>query len=493
MRDGGVLLWLLLFLPLVGVAVCLVLKSPRKILLTTCGGIFAIGAVAAIAIAIVIIRGTPILAANDWLLLDALSAYHLLVMILTFALTTLFAVRYFGDELRVNHFPTSLARQFSSLWFGIVASIMTVLLSNNLGVMWVGIEATTLVASLLISLHGQPLALEASWKYILLGVVGGTFAFIGTLTVGISTYRLPVETSGCLMWTQLMACAKTLNPEALKIAFIFLLTGYGTKVGLAPMHSWLPDAHSQAPAPVSAIFSGFLLNLSLYCIMRYIPLVEVATNHARWSLRIMVAFGIISIMISAAFILVQHDVKRLLAYHSVEHMGIITMGLGIGGLGVLAGLFHTLNHSVCKTLSFFCAGRLGQLYGTHDMEQLSGVARVAPVWGIGLFASILALIGVAPFAIFMSEFQLVKAALDNRAMWALVFFLFGSSAIFVGALRHAMSMTWGDTAADKSYDKANIIDYVLVLFPLGLLLLLGLWIPEFLWNLIQNAALIVGK
>lgn len=488
--DSGLLLWLLLFLPLAGVGVCLLLRSSLAILWTTCIGVLATGATAFVAIGIVI-DGKPIRAANDWLLLDNLSAYHLLVMSLVFCLTTIFALRYFGHELHENNFSVGLARQFSTLWFGIIASIMAVLLSNNLGIMWVGIEATTLVASLLISLHGHHVALEASWKYIVLGVVGGTFAFIGTLTVGISTFRLPVETSGCLMWTQLMECAPQLNPEALKIAFIFLLLGYGTKVGLAPMHSWLPDAHSQAPAPVSAIFSGFLLNLSLYCVMRYIPLVEVSTKHSGWSLRIMVLFGIISILVSAAFVLAQRDVKRFLAYSSMEHMGIITMGIGIGGMGAFAAMFHTLNHSLCKSLAFFCTGRLGQLYGTHNIEGLSGIVRVAPVWGIGLFAAILALIGVAPFAIFMSELQFIKAALEQRSMWALVSFLFGSCVIFVGALRYAMSMAWGETAADKKLDRANWLDWLLVSGILALLLALGIWIPTWLWQLIRSAAAIV--
>jgi hydrogenase-4 component F len=218
--------------------------------------------------------------------------------------------------------------------------------------------------------------------------------------------------------------------------------------------------------------------------------VEVATNHSRYALSLLVLFGIISILVAAAFILAQHDVKRLLAYHSVEHLGIITLGLGIGGLGIFAGLFHTLTHSVCKTLSFFCAGRLGQMYHTHDMQELSGTLKVAPIWGVGLLASILALIGVAPFSIFMSELVLIKAALENHALWSLVFFLFGSSVVFVGALKHAIQMAWGES--QKSPERAGSLDYLLVLLPLGLLIILGLWLPDFLTQAIHTAALIVG-
>ncbi len=232
----------------------------------------------------------------------------------------------------------------------------------------------------------------------------------------------------------------------LKAGFLFLLVGYGTKAGLAPMHSWLPDAHSQAPSPVSALFSGFLLNSALYCILRYVSLVERATGHSGWSLRLLVVFGAVSIVVAAAFILFQHDLKRLLAYHSVEHMGIIALGMGLGGAGVLGALFHTLNHSLCKTVAFFSAGRLGQMYGTHDMDRIGGALRSAPVWGKGLLLSLLCLIGVAPFAIFMSELQIVSAAAAGGAWWTLGLFLFGVGVVFVGALKHAVSMSWGAPA-----------------------------------------------
>lgn len=487
---SALLLWALLILPILDAFICLFLQSRRSILIAALSGVFAIFGVATVAIGYVI-HGQTLTTAHGWLMLDALSAFHLLVMTLIFSLTTLYAARYFLEDS--ENFTRRVARQFSSLWFAMIASILTVLLSNNLGIMWVGIEATTLVASLLISLYGHPLALEASWKYILLGVVGGTFAFIGTLTVGIATHRLPLSTTGCLMWTELMRDAALLNPEAMKISFIFLVIGYGTKVGLAPMHSWLPDAHSQAPAPVSAIFSGFLLNLSLYCILRYIPLVEVATQYSRWSLTIMILFGIISVVVAAAFILFQHDLKRLLAYSSIEHLGIITLGIGIGGLGMLAALFHSLNHAICKTVSFFCAGRLDQIYGTHKIDELHGVSRLQPLWGTGLFTGLLVLIGVAPFSIFMSEFQFVKAALDHRFYFTLAFFIVGALAVFVGALPHAMNMAWGIPSQAPKYKKPTLLDYFLVLFPVSLLLFLGLWMPDFLWKLIQEAALLVGK
>jgi hydrogenase-4 component F len=277
----------------------------------------------------------------------------------------------------------------------------------------------------------------------------------------------------------------------LKAGFLCLLVGYGTKAGLAPMHNWLPDAHSQAPAPVSAIFSGFMLSAALYCILRYIPIVEATAGLAGWGLQLLVLFGIVSILVAAAFIVFQHDIKRLLAYSSVEHLGIIALGLGLGGFGTFAALFHTLNHSIAKSLAFFAAGRLGQTYGTHNITRMSGSLRSAPVWGAGLFGSLLILIGVAPFAIFMSEFQVLKAAVDRRATLSLILFLAGAGIIFVGVLRNGIAMAWGEPSPVSEPERAGKIEVLLVLAPLAVLLVLGLWMPEPLAHFLKQAASIL--
>jgi hydrogenase-4 component F len=279
----------------------------------------------------------------------------------------------------------------------------------------------------------------------------------------------------------------------IKAAFIFLLVGYGTKAGLAPMHSWLPDAHSQAPAPVSAIFSGFMLNAALYCIMRYLPIVESATGNTGWARNLMTGIGVFSIVVAAAFILFQRDLKRFLAYSSIEHLGIIALGLGLGGLGTFAALFHTLNHSLCKTLAFFSAGRLGQEFGTHDMEKMSGSLKVFPVWGMGIFGSILALIGIAPFALFMSEFQLLKAALETRSYWALFLFLSGAGVVFVGALGHAIPLAWGTPHQNREVQRSSLTEGLLVWVPLSLLLLMGVWMPDPLRNCLVEAANVISN
>jgi hydrogenase-4 component F len=411
---------------------------------------------------------------------------------LVFGASSVYAWGYFQGELADGALSLRSARRFGALWLGSAAAMTAVLLSNNLGLMWVGIEATTLLTAFLICVHVTPLSLEAMWKYLVVCSVGVAFAFVGTLLVAASAQRLGLDASEMLLWTRLRESAALLAPGPMKLAFLFLLVGYGTKAGFAPLHSWLPDAHSQAPAPVSALFSGFMLNTALYCLMRYLPLVEGATGGTGWGGGLLVLFGILSILLAAVFIVFQHDGKRLLAYHSVEHIGIIALGLGLGGIGTFAALWHTLNHAVCKALAFFSVGRLGQMYGTHDLGRMAGAMRRSPVWGIGFFGGVLALIGVAPFAIFMSEFQILRAAAAAHAFVALTLFLLGAGVVFVGALRHAMTSAWGEEVCEPKLQPGGVADAVLVFGALALLLLLGLWMPGPLRTALEQAALIVG-
>jgi hydrogenase-4 component F len=480
-----------LLLPFAGGAICLALRSPRRILATVCATVVA-SALVALSIVWRVFADGPEAAARGWFYVDALSAYHLCVMMMVFVASSIYAWCYFLKEAEAGRIKQRSLRQFAGLWCGALAAMTLVLISNNLGIMWVGIEATTLLTAFLICIPVRPASLEAMWKYLIICSIGVAFAFLGTLMVAASASGLHLNPSDTLLWTKLRQGATSLNPMLLKTGFLCLLVGYGTKAGLAPMHSWLPDAHSQAPAPVSAIFSGFMLNAALYCVMRYIPIVEATTGHIGWSLQLLAFFGLLSIIVAAAFIIFQHDIKRLLAYHSVEHIGIIALGFGLGGLGIFAALFHTLNHSICKTLSFFAAGRLGQTYGTHNMKKMSGSLRSAPVWGTGLFGSILVLIGVAPFAMFMSEFQILKAAVDGRAIFALILFLAGGSVVFVGALGHAIAMAWGDKSPTIEQESAGIVEMILAFAPLATLLVLGLWMPSPLLSILKQAASILG-
>jgi hydrogenase-4 component F len=489
--DSGWLIWTLLALPAAGAGICLLLGSTRTILRFVCAGVLATAALAFMAIASVI-RGIQVYAAAGWFCLDELSAYHLAILMIVYLLSSLFAVGYFKQDAARHHFTLRVARRFGALWFGALWSMILVLASNNLGILWVGIEATTLLTAFLICIPVSPTSLEAMWKYLIMCSVGVAFAFIGTLLVGAAASPAHLPPAETLLWTRLQACASLLDPRLLKAGFLFLMVGYGTKAGLAPMHNWLPDAHSQAPAPVSAVFSGILLNVALYCILRYVPILEAATGYSGWSREILILFGLVSILVASAFIIFQHNAKRMLAYHSVEHIGIITLGMGIGGLGTLAALFHMLNHSLTKTVAFFTAGRLGQLYGSNDMTRMGGALRTSWLWGGGLFVSMLALIGVAPFAIFMSEFQLLRASLGTGSILTAILFLGGTAVVFVGALRHITSVVWGNPVIETASGNSGVLDRSIVVIPLAALLILGLWMPSCLWQFIRRAAAIVG-
>lgn len=483
--KASVLIWALIALPMAGSVVCLISPTGRTVLQAIQVGILASVAVTVAAVIAVGQQG-PITTAYEWLRLDALSVFHLVVMMVVFALSSLYLPIYYRTGMSRRD-----ARRYGALWFGALAAMTLVLVSNNIGIIWVGIEATTLLTAFLICIHRTPQSVEATWKYLIICSVGVAFAFMGTLLAGAAANSLHLPALQALLWTHLYENAAHLDPVLIKIAFLFLLVGYGTKAGLAPMHSWLPDAHSQAPAPVSALFSGFMLNAALYCIMRYMPLVETATGRTGWGLGLLLLFGVISVLLSAAFILFQYDLKRLLAYCSVEHIGIIAVGLGLGGLGIVAALLHTLNHSLTKCLAFLAAGRLDQMYGTHDINKLGGAARTNPTWGRAMFASMLILIGVAPFAIFISEFLILYAAAQNRAYWTMGLLLLGLAIVFIGMLRHAITIAWGASDTEVEPEKTRLTEKLLVGCTLALLLLLGLWLPGPLWRMLNEAAAVI--
>jgi hydrogenase-4 component F len=230
----------------------------------------------------------------------------------------------------------------------------------------------------------------------------------------------------------------------------------------------------------------------MYCLMRYIPMVEGANRHSGWGMDLLKVFGLLSIMLAAAFMLFQNNLKRFLAYSSMEHIGIISLGLGLGHLGIVAALFHTLNHSLCKTLSFFAAGRLGQMTGSHRMDKMKGMLKLSPVWGTAIFISILALTGIAPFSLFISEFLILKAAVGSSSIFVPVVFILGISIIFVGALGHIIPIAWGSPDTTALPVRANCWELFLVIAPLAVLLLLGLYMPKTLFSALNSAANIIG-
>ncbi len=440
--------------------------------------------------------GSRLQAWGGWLMLDSLSAWHAVVMSIVFILSSLYAVSYFGDEIERSEISKDASRRLAALWLGAQAAMHLVLVSNNLGVMWVGIESTTLLTAFLICIHGSATSLEAMWKYLLMCSVGVALAFMGTLLLAASTHGTGILGTQALLWTQLQENAGRLHPQLVKIAFLFLVVGYGTKAGLAPMHNWLPDAHSQAPSPVSAVFSGFLLNAALYGILRVLPVAESLPGHAGWAREILVVLGILGILVAAVFMVSQRDVKRLLAYSSVEHMGIMTLGAGLGGMGTAVAMFHMLSNSLGKTAGFFSAGTLGRAIGSHDMREMRRVTEISPLWGGALAATLLALVGTAPFSLFLSEYLMLQAAVSSGHPVVAILFLAGLVLAFVGTLRHVIHLVWEprprNEAAPPSHRPARAWESALVLAPLGALLVLGVFVPGGMWQVFHAAARIIG-
>jgi hydrogenase-4 component F len=480
----------MLLVAMVGALTCLALRQPRQVLRTIVG-VSAVEMVLAANLWATVLGSGAVTAAGQWFYIDAFSSFHLVVLSLVFLLSSAFAGVYFNNGHSDQAFTLPIARRFGALWLGSLTAMMLVLMSNNLGIMWVGMEATTLLSAFLISLYPSRLSLEAMWKYLIICSIGIAFAFMGTVLAAASIQSPTGAPVDALFWTNLASAETQLDPTLMKFAFIFILVGYGTKTGLAPIHSWLPDAHSQAPTPVSAMFSGFLLNTALYCIMRFVPPVQHALG-GNFASGLLIFFGTLSILVAAGFIVFQQDAKRLLAYHSVEHLGIITLGFGLGPLGAFAALFHTLNHSVCKSLAFFAVGRLGQEFGSHEMHKLSGALRADRLWGVALLGSVLALIGAAPFSVFMSEYQLLRAGARAGAWIVLALFLAASSVVFVSALRHLIDMAFGAPKAAVSPAGGGTAAVAIVVSAMGLLLLLGLWMPLWFSGAIGSAAAVLS-
>ncbi|MBN2370255.1 MAG: hydrogenase 4 subunit F [Vicinamibacteria bacterium] len=487
MHDST-LVFAALILPALGAAAVPLLRRARGVLAVTCL-VTLVDVLLAAVVSVSVLRKGPVAAAAGWLRVDALSATHLLLLSLVGGLSSLFAFVYFDDELQQGRLTLRQSRLFGSLWCGAFFAITLLLASNNLGVMWVGMEATTLFTAFLISVHISRESLEAMWKYVLICSVAIAFAFMGTLITAAAAPRTGAPSA--LFWTSLLADAARLDPRLMRAAFVFLLVGYGTKAGLAPMHNWLPDAHSQAPAPVSALFSGFMLNSALYCILRYLPVVESATGGEGGERGLLLALGLVSLLIGAGFILFQHDAKRLLAYCSVEHIGLICVGVGLGGAGTVAALVHALNHSLAKSLAFFSAGRLGQAFGGHDIARMSGAFRASHAWGAGLLFSLIALSGAAPFAAFLSELMILKAAFDARRGVLFATLLFGLGLAFLGLLRHAIRIAWARSDATPRRLPDRAIERLIVGATLCLLLVLGLGWPENLARAAVSAARII--
>jgi hydrogenase-4 component F len=367
--------------------------------------------------------------------------------------------------------------------------MLLALLTNNMGLLWVALEAATLSTVLLVSLYRTPASIEAAWKYFILCGVGIAQALFGTILLYFAAEKLlgGVGTTA-LLWTHLNEVKSQLEPTVLALAFVFLLVGYGTKVGLAPLHNWLPDAHAEGPTPISAVLSGLLLNVALYAVVRCKVLVDGATQGPLAG-RLMMGFGLLSVVLAAFFLWRQRDIKRLFGYSSIEHMGIVTFAFGMGGpVANFAALLHMTVHSLTKSAIFFAVGHAAQKAGTQVMDEIRGLIVLSPTVGWGLMIGTLAILGMPPFGVFASEFLILTTAMRDHP-WATPILLLALGIAFAAIFLRVQAMVFGDTKGTPLPHSPALVP---VFAHFALVLLLGLYIPPALASWYRLAAALIG-
>jgi hydrogenase-4 component F len=421
-------------------------------------------------------------------LFDLNSLGIILLVLISFIglMATIYSVGYMRQELKNEVIGFGRFRQYYVLLnLFLVAMIVAVSASNPI-LTWVSIEATTLSTAFLISFYNKPDSMEAAWKYLIINSVGLLLAFFGTLLFLSATTAL--GTNGLISWNDLLANASLLNPLVAKIAFVFVLIGFGTKMGLVPMHTWLPDAHSKAPVPISSLLSGVLLNIALMAILRFETITTAATG-SNFAQNLLIYFGLFSIVLSSLLIFLQTNYKRLLAYSTIEHMGIVAMGIGFGGIGVFAAILHLIYHSLAKPLLFLASGNIFLKYKTTKIEDVKGILSTLPVTGILFFVGILAITGIPPFGIFMTEFSIFSIGVESH-LPIVIIALCALAIAFAGFLKHTSSMLFGKKpeAIEKGEPSQwSVLPIVIIALAL---LLLSLYLPEQLKTIITRATAI---
>jgi len=435
-----------------------------------------------------IIVDGPMMVGSGWFFIDSFNVFLVALTAFVAFTTALFSRPYMRIEAEHGKLNDQRLRLYHSSYQIFIAAMLLALTTNNMGILWVAMEAATLATVLLVSLYRTPASLEAAWKYFILCGVGIALALFGTILLYFAAEKVLGSGGTALLWTHLNGVKTQLEPTVLSLAFVFLLVGYGTKVGLVPLHSWLPDAHAEGPTPVSAVLSGLLLNVALYAVMRSKVLVDGALGN-NMAGNLMMGFGLLSVVVAAFLIKRQTDVKRMFAYSSIEHMGLITFAFGMGGaVANFAALLHMTMHSLTKSAIFFAVGHATQKAGTQLMADIRGLIKTNPTLGWGLMLGTVAILGVPPFGVFASEFLIITTAMHEHP-WATPLLLLALGVAFASIFGKVQPMVFGETELRKlSYQPA----LTPVFLHLGLVLMLGLFIPPYLADWYKQAAQLLG-
>jgi hydrogenase-4 component F len=431
---------------------------------------------AGLVLALQVYQRGPFVAGGTFFFVDAFNVYLAVLTAFVSMTTAIFSRRYMRREREHGTVTHRQMRFYHAMFQLFIFAMLLCLLTNNVGVLWIAMELATLSTVLLVSLYRTPSAIEAAWKYFILCGVGIALALFGTVLLYFAAERVLGEGGEALLWTNLSQVSDQLEPRILSLAFVFLMVGYGTKVGLVPVHNWLPDAHSEGPTPISAVLSGLLLNIALYALVRCKVLVDGSTG-THHSGNIMMGFGILSVLVASFSILRQKDIKRMFAYSSIEHMGIATFAFGLGGpVATFGALLHMLVHSLTKSAIFFTVGHASQMHRTQEMDRIKGLIRGNPLVGWGLTLGVLAIVGMPPFGVFTSEFLILTATIKDAPMMAPLLLL-GLAVTFAALFRRVQSMVMGEV---PPYQKRLTVAHVPVVLHMALVLVLGLYMPQFL-------------
>jgi hydrogenase-4 component F len=438
-------------------------------------------------------NGTGMATAFDGtVVVDALGAGLLVLVLAVGGLALAASPRYLRHELAEGALRPRDEGRYYALLLAFLASLVTIPLMANLGLMWVAVEATTAVAALLVGITRTAEAIEAAWKYLVLGTIGVGFALLATMLAYASSVHVLGETSDALNWTRLLAIAPRLDPGLMRLAFVFALAGYGTKAGLAPFHTWLPDAHSQAPSPVSAVLSGASLAAALYALARF-QAVTMGTLGPGFSSGLLVAMGLISIAVALPFLVAQEDLKRLLAYSSIEHMGLLTLGLGFGGPLALAGVaLHALLHGLVKATLFLAAGELVQQYGTRRLARIRAASRHAPLAGGALAVGLVLLGGFPPSGIFVTEFMILFGGVGQGFALAAGLAAMMTALAFVALAFHGVRVVWGRPVPGLGIGRQGRVAAAWLGMPLVAVAILGVWTPGPVADMLSAIRAILG-
>jgi hydrogenase-4 component F len=425
---------------------------------------------------------------GPYLMVDDLNIVFIVLNTFVGFTTACFSASYIGHELETGRLTTGYLRFYHAMYQVMMFGMNLALVANNIGLMWVAVELATLTTVVMVGIYRTHQALEAAWKYFILGSVGIALALFGTILVYLAAQPTVGAGTDAMVWTILIKHAAGFDPALLNVAFIFLLLGYGTKVGLAPMHAWLPDAHAEGPTPISAVLSGLLLNVALYALLRFKMLL--AANPAAIAPGpLMIALGLLSLIFAALMLYRRRDIKRMFGYSSIEHMGIIVFAFGMGGpIGNFAGLLQMTMHSLTKSAIFFCVGHIAQAKRTQKMADIGGLTESHPVLGWVLVAGVAAITGLPPFGVFMSEFLIVSSAFARQPVLALLVVL-GLLIAFGALLLRLTSLSFGPVRGHVEAVKAS---YLPMISHLALVLFAGIYLPPQLVAWFQHVTVMLG-